>query len=114
MKYIIGKDRSQFEMFCLEESVNKDNEVRLIDLFVESLSLEEYVWSVYMLREEERMSMSEIAEVLDLSVSNVKVRLHRSKEMLKEKLYEVTLESEVFEFGFSRCDRITDNVMKAI
>ena len=42
MKYIIGKDRSQFEMFCLEESVNKDNEVRLIDLFVESLSLEEY------------------------------------------------------------------------
>src|SRR5690625_4203607 len=42
MKYIIGKDRSQFEMFCLEESVNKDNEVRLIDLFVESLPLEEY------------------------------------------------------------------------
>ena len=29
-------------MFCLEESVNKDNEVRLIDLFVESLPLEEY------------------------------------------------------------------------
>src|SRR5690554_5437468 len=42
MKYIIGKDRNQFEMFCLEESVNKDNEVRLIDLFVESLPLEEY------------------------------------------------------------------------
>ena len=42
MKYIIGKDRSQFEMFCLEESVNKDNVVRLIDLFVESLPLEEY------------------------------------------------------------------------
>jgi len=29
-------------MFCLEESVNKDNVVRLIDLFVESLPLEEY------------------------------------------------------------------------
>ena len=42
MKYIIGKNRSQLEMFCLEESVNKDNEVRLIDLFVESLPLEEY------------------------------------------------------------------------
>jgi len=29
-------------MFCLEESVNKDNEVRLIDLFVDSLTLAEY------------------------------------------------------------------------
>jgi len=29
-------------MFCLEEHIAKDNEVRLIDLFVESLSLEEY------------------------------------------------------------------------
>lgn len=27
MKYIIGKDRNQFEMFCLEERIEKDNEV---------------------------------------------------------------------------------------
>jgi len=42
MKYIIGKDRSQFEMFCLEERIPQENEVRLIDLFVDSLSLEKY------------------------------------------------------------------------
>lgn len=42
MKYIIGKDRNQFEMFCLEERIPQENEVRLIDLFVDSLPLEEY------------------------------------------------------------------------
>lgn len=70
--------------------------------------------TVYIMREVEEMNMNEIAEALDISVSNVKVRLHRSKEMLKEKLYEITHEKDIFEFGFSRCDRITDKVMNAI
>ncbi len=39
MKHIIGKDRNQFEMFCIEERIDKDNEVRLIELFVDSLPL---------------------------------------------------------------------------
>src|SRR5690625_230437 len=42
MKYIIGKDRNQFEMFCLEERIEKDNEVRMIELFVDSLTLADY------------------------------------------------------------------------
>lgn len=70
--------------------------------------------TVYMMKEVEEMSIKEIATVLELTEVNVKVRLHRSKEMLKEKLYEVTSEKNVFEFGFSRCDRITENVMSRI
>src|SRR5690554_1140576 len=42
MRYIMGKDRDQFEMFCLEEQISQENEVRLIDLFVDGLLLEEY------------------------------------------------------------------------
>lgn len=42
MKYIIGKNRSQLEMFCLEERIEKDNEVRMIELFVDSLPLADY------------------------------------------------------------------------
>jgi len=38
----MGKDRDQFEMFCLEEQISQENEVRLIDLFVDGLPLEEY------------------------------------------------------------------------
>lgn len=70
--------------------------------------------TVYILREVEEMSIREIATALDLTEVNVKVRLHRSKAMLKDILYEVTNEKNIFEFGFSRCDRITDNVMKHI
>src|SRR5690554_7750570 len=42
MKYVIGKNRNQIEFYSLEELIEKDNEVRLIDLFVDSLPLLEY------------------------------------------------------------------------
>ena len=70
--------------------------------------------TVYVLKEVEEMSIAEIAVALDLTASNVKVRLHRANGMLKEKLYELTKSHDVFEFGFGRCDRITENVMKSI
>lgn len=70
--------------------------------------------TVYVMKEVEEMSLKEIAIALDITIANVKVRLHRSKEMLKEKLYEVANDKNIFEFGFSRCDRITENVMKRI
>ena len=70
--------------------------------------------TVYIMKEVEEMSLKEISIALDLTVANVKVRLHRSKEMLKEKLYEIANDKSIFEFGFSRCDRITENVMKLI
>ena len=77
-------------------------------------SLDTKYRSVYVLREIEEMSIREISTALDLSESNVKVRLHRAKEMLKEKLFELTNDKKVFEFGFSRCDRITEKVMQSI
>ena len=40
-KFFIGKDRSKTEFFCLEQTVDKDNIVRIIDLFVNSLSLKD-------------------------------------------------------------------------
>jgi len=70
--------------------------------------------TVYIMKEVEEMSLKEISNVLDLTVANVKVRVHRSKEMLKEKLYEVANDKNIFEFGLSRCDRITEKVMKLI
>lgn len=42
MKFIKGKDRNQTEFFCLDQAIDQDNEVRLIDLFVESLTLSEF------------------------------------------------------------------------
>lgn len=42
MKYIIGKNRSQTAVFSIsmEEAIDQDNEVRIIDLFMDSLDVE--------------------------------------------------------------------------
>jgi len=44
MKFIKGHDRSQTHLFpvSLDQSIDSDNEVRLIDLFVDSLTLKDY------------------------------------------------------------------------
>ncbi len=44
MKFIQGTNRNQVNLFpvSLEQSIDEDNEVRIIDLFVDSLSLQNY------------------------------------------------------------------------
>jgi transposase len=44
MKFIQGQNRNQIHLFpvSLDESIDPDNEVRIIDLFVESLSIKDY------------------------------------------------------------------------
>ena len=48
MKYIKGQDRSQIHLFpiSLEESIALNNDVSLIDLFVDSLALRDYGFKV--------------------------------------------------------------------
>jgi transposase len=46
MKFIQGKPRNQWEMYCLDAHVDAYNEVRLIDLFVDSLNLSELGFKV--------------------------------------------------------------------
>ena|GEM_PF-5681928 len=44
MKFIQGQDRNQTTLFpvSLEQAIDPDNEVRIIDLFVDSLPLKDY------------------------------------------------------------------------
>ncbi len=39
MKFIQGKDRSQVSFFCLEEQIDDNNEIRFVELFVNSINL---------------------------------------------------------------------------
>lgn len=66
---------------------------------------------VYTLRELEEMSVQEVMDCLDLSESNVKIRLYRAKALLKDNLYKLTNDSRVFEFGNARCNTMVQNVM---
>ncbi|MGV3503209.1 MAG: RNA polymerase sigma factor [Adhaeribacter sp.] len=69
---------------------------------------------IYVLREMEDMPVSEISQCLELSESNVKVRVHRAKALLKEDLYKLSHSREVFEFGSRRCDALVAGVMAAL
>jgi transposase len=44
MKFIQGHNRTQINLFpvSLDQSIDPDNEVRIIDLFVDSLSIKDY------------------------------------------------------------------------
>lgn len=69
---------------------------------------------VFMLQQVEGLSNLEIAECLKLTDSNVKVRLHRAKNLLKDELYKSTHDASIFEFGNHKCDAVVCNVMQRI
>ena len=69
---------------------------------------------VFSLRELNGMSTAETAEVLDISETNVKVRLNRAKHMLREKVEQMYTPEDIFDFNLIYCDKIVNEVMKAI
>lgn len=69
---------------------------------------------VYMMREVEGLSSAETAQALNLTESNVKVRLFRAKSLLKKTLLNLSSDVDVFEFGDHKCDKLRQEVMKKI
>ena len=69
---------------------------------------------VFVMREVQGMSTDETMEALELGESNVKMRLIRAKEMLRESLQNLWNPRDIYEFNLVRCDRIVDNVMGQI
>ena len=60
------------------------------------------------------MSVHETAKVLDITETNVKVRLNRAKAMLRKEVEKMYSPQEIFEFNLIYCDRIVANVMNTI
>lgn len=69
---------------------------------------------VFSLREINGMNVAETANILNISESNVKVRLSRAKEMLRNKLETSYTATELFDFNLIYCDVIVENVMNRI
>ncbi len=69
---------------------------------------------VFSLREINGLNVSETAEMLDISESNVKVRLNRAKTMLRTEIENAYSASELFEFNLIYCDAMVENVMEKI
>lgn len=72
--------------------------------------------TVFMLREVERLSTAEAAEVLSVTEDTVKQRLHRAKSYIRDQM-DIHLGgslSEAFSFHASRCDRVVAAVLARI
>jgi len=69
---------------------------------------------VFVMREIEEMSTNETMDVLNISESNVKVRLNRAKEMLRGNLSSYYRSNQLYEFNLIRCDKVVSFVMGKI
>src|ERR1041385_253705 len=69
---------------------------------------------IYVMKEVEGLSNVQIAECLDLTEANVKVRLFRARTILKNILLGLSEHTEIFEFGNARCDALVKYVMTNI
>jgi len=68
----------------------------------------------FSLREITGLNVSETASLLNISEANVKVRLNRSKAMLRTQIENIYTIRKPFEFNLIYCDAIVENVMKKI
>lgn len=93
------------------ESLNKELK-QLLESYIEQLP--EKYRLVFIMREIEKINVEETSEVLNISQSNVKVRLNRAKEMLRNSLIKNYSLASVFEFNLVRCNRIAANVLSRI
>lgn len=78
------------------------------------LTLPEKYRMVFIMREVQGMSTNETMQALELGESNVKIRLTRAKEMLRQELNNYWQPREIFEFNLVRCDVIVNYVMKEL
>ncbi len=71
---------------------------------------------VFVLREIEEMDTADTAACLELSEETVKIRLHRSRRMLRRRLAERTgaASAQAFLFKADRCNRVVRAVLAAI
>ena len=82
MKFIQGKDRNQTEFFCLDQAVSDDNEVRLIDLFVDACRLSNYGFKMEFI--ENGRPAYHPSDLLKLFIYGYLNRIRSSRQLEKE------------------------------
>lgn len=79
-----------------------------IDALPEKLRL------VFIMIEVERLTAACVSEILGLSKTNIKVRLHRAKTLLREMLSDISDLESLFDYGAEHCDDLMVKVIRAI
>ena len=86
-----SKDEEEYELQLPDERSDPEKDVILSDSLrivkEEIHELPADYRDVLILRDIEGLTYNEIAEILNIKLSNVKVRIHRGRELLKNRLY---------------------------
>jgi RNA polymerase sigma-70 factor (ECF subfamily) len=112
-----SQENEEVSMSPIETSLDPEQRASMSELgqLLEEavLELPSHYRSVIMLRDVEEMSTEETAAALDLTEENVKVRLHRGRAMMRDRLYARVGEQgrAAFPFMGSRCDRVVRRVL---
>ena len=69
---------------------------------------------VFSLREMNGLNVAETSALLNITESNVKARLNRSKTMLRKIVEQSYTPEDIYEFNLIYCDAIVDHVMEKI
>ena len=70
--------------------------------------------TVFVLREMEGFSVSETAELLNITAVNVKVRLSRAKALLQNQIEQFYSHADIYSFNLVYCDTIVQKVFERI
>jgi RNA polymerase sigma-70 factor (ECF subfamily) len=70
--------------------------------------------TVFIMREIEQMNVEETKECLEISESNVKIRLNRAKSLLKESLSRYYNMEDILQLHLSRCDKMVEKIKKEL
>lgn len=69
---------------------------------------------VFSLREITGLNVTDTANLLEISETNVKVKLNRAKAKLRSEIEKTYTATELFDFNLIYCDAIVENVMSRI
>jgi len=114
----ISVNKNSGSMFLTTNNSNPDKSVvnkelkNVIEVALKNLP-EDYRMT-FTLRELTGLNVSDTAELLHITASNVKVRLNRAKVMLRKEIEKVYSPEDIYEFNLIYCDKIVNEVMKKI
>lgn len=94
-----------------QESVSLSEIGKVISAEVEQLPAD--LRTVFVMRAVEELDTRETADCLDLSEANVKIRLHRARALLRERIDKRIGEDvrKMYQFDGERCDRVVHTVL---
>lgn len=105
-------------MFSTQKNTDTNREVlnrelgSFLEAAIQSIPLQYRM--VFSLREINGLNVDETAEAMNISATNVKVRLNRAKSMLRKELENAYSPAELFDFNLVFCDAMVNRVMKKI